>query len=201
MKTIKLLGELGKKFGRVHTIDVNTTAEAIRALCANFKDFESWMSGSEERGVRYKVFVRKSLIGVDQIHYPASREITIAPVLVGSKGGLLGAVLGVALIAASFFLPVAPLFMVTTGALAGVSISSIAFAIGVSMALGGVAQMLAPIPTNPSGNESDAANKPSYSFNGAVNTTAQGYPVPVGYGRLVVGSAVISGGLKAQAIS
>ena len=43
-------------------------------------------------------------------------------------------------------------------------------------------------------------NKPSYSFNGAVNTTAQGHPVPVGYGRLVVGSAVISAGIDVDEV-
>ena len=44
-------------------------------------------------------------------------------------------------------------------------------------------------------------NKPSYSFNGAVNTTAQGHPVPVGYGRLIVGSAVISAGIDVDEIA
>ena len=40
--------------------------------------------------------------------------------------------------------------------------------------------------------ENEKLNTPSYLFNGAVNTTAQGHPVPIGYGRLIVGSAVIS---------
>ena len=32
-------------------------------------------------------------------------------------------------------------------------------------------------------------------FNGSVNTVGQGHPVPVGYGRLRVGSCVISAGI------
>jgi len=40
----------------------------------------------------------------------------------------------------------------------------------------------------------------SYVFNGAVNTTAQGHPVPVGYGRMIVGSAVISAGIDVDEI-
>ena len=63
--------------------------------------------------------------------------------------------------------------------------------VGMSLALGGVAQILAPTPNTPEPKES-AENTPSYLFNGAVNTTAQGHPVPIGYGRLIVGSAVIS---------
>lgn len=43
-----------------------------------------------------------------------------------------------------------------------------------------------------------AENKPSYNFNGAVNTTAQGNPVPLGYGRMIIGSAVISAGIYAM---
>ncbi len=44
-------------------------------------------------------------------------------------------------------------------------------------------------------------NQPSYVFNGPVNTTAQGQPVPIGYGRLIVGGAVISAGISIDDIS
>ena len=37
-----------------------------------------------------------------------------------------------------------------------------------------------------------------YHFNGVVNTTAQGNPVPLGYGRMIVGSAVVSAGIYAM---
>ena len=43
---------------------------------------------------------------------------------------------------------------------------------GVAMVLGGVAQSITPTPKNQAGTQSD--NKPSYIFNGAANTTAQG---------------------------
>ncbi|HCW20974.1 MAG TPA: phage tail protein, partial [Achromobacter sp.] len=41
-------------------------------------------------------------------------------------------------------------------------------------------------------------NGASYNFNGPVNTSAQGIPVPVLYGRMIVGSAVISAGIYAE---
>lgn len=199
MKKIKLLGELGKKFGRVHMMDVKTTAEAIRALCANFKEFEQWLLGSEQRGVGYKVFVRKSQIGVDELHNPASKEITIAPVLIGSKDSFFKVILGVALVAASFFLPGMTYFSAFSSF--GIDLSAIAFGVGVSLALGGVSQMLAPTPPKTGGSGTGNDKDPSYQFNGAVNTSAQGLPVPIGYGRLIVGSAVISAGLKAQELT
>jgi len=64
------------------------------------------------------------------------------------------------------------------------------------MILGGVVQLLTPIPKGSAANT--AANAPSYVFNGAVNTQAQGNPVPLLYGRMIVGSAVISAGIKAE---
>jgi predicted phage tail protein len=66
--------------------------------------------------------------------------------------------------------------------------------------LGGVAQMLAPQPASNEPSERPE-NQPSYTFNGAVNTTAQGQPVPLGYGRLVVGSAVISAGIDVDQVA
>lgn len=65
------------------------------------------------------------------------------------------------------------------------------------MAMGGVMQMLSPPPKG-LGAQDSPNNRPSYSFNGPVNTNAQGNPVGLLYGELVVGSAVISAGIYAQ---
>jgi predicted phage tail protein len=74
------------------------------------------------------------------------------------------------------------------------------YSVGTAMILGGVSQMIAPTPKAAEPYE-PPENKPSYSFNGAVNTTAQGHPVPVGYGRLIVGSAVISAGIDVDEVA
>lgn len=44
----------------------------------------------------------------------------------------------------------------------------------------------------------DPDNKPSYAFGGPVNTTAQGNPVPIGYGQREIGGAVISAGIYTE---
>jgi predicted phage tail protein len=69
--------------------------------------------------------------------------------------------------------------------------------IGWGMVFGGVVQMLSPKPKGVT-NADSPNNQPSYVFNGAVNTQAQGNPVPLGYGRMIVGSAVISAGINAE---
>lgn len=193
MKTVILLGELGKRYGRRHQLDVKSAAEAVRALMANFQDFAAFVSSSQERNVGYKVLSLRDELGEDELHNPAGRTITIAPVVAGA-GGVVGKILaGVALIAAAVLVPglgAVALFGTTT-------LASVAFGVGLSLALGGVAQMLAPTP--PSSGPQDE-QEPSYVFDGAVNTTSQGYPVPVGYGRMMVGSAVISAGISVEDI-
>ena len=65
---------------------------------------------------------------------------------------------------------------------------------GASLIMGGVIELLTPQQKVTSSGDS-ADNTPSYNFNGPVNTTAQGHPVPLAYGEVMTGSAVISAGV------
>lgn len=190
MRTVQLLGELGKKFGRKFKLDVKNPAEAVRALCVNFPELEKHLIDSEKRGIGYRVLVGKEIQQVEDLQNPSGKQtIKFVPVVMGAKSGgmfgvIVGAVLVVAGVAGNYFFP-------------GNPVSPYLINAGVAMMIGGVIQMLAPVPKTPK-DEDRPDNKPSYVFNGAVNTTAQGYPVPVGYGRMIVGSAVISAGIVAE---
>lgn len=190
MKTVKLLGELGKKFGKSYKLDIMNPAEAVRALCINFPEFKKHLIESEKRGVAYKVLIGKEAIGADDLHNPSGKDvIKFVPVLQGAGGnGIFQTILGLTLVAVSFIAPS--------------GLSPFLLNAGIAMTLGGVVQMLTPIPsTNTSDDNNQPDNKPSYTFNGSVNTSAQGYPVPVGYGRMIVGSAVISAGIVAEELA
>jgi predicted phage tail protein len=197
LREIRLYGKLGERFGRVHHLAVETVGEALRALMANYKDFErEFAQGS----AAYKVWSGTGrLSGAEEIHNPSgSREIIrIAPAVAGSGGRGLGQLLlGIALIAAAVFLPAS---IAGIGLFGTATVGSVIGSIGISLALGGIAQMLSPAPKVSEPGEKPE-NQPSYVFNGAVNTTAQGQPVPICYGRLIVGSAVISAGITTQDI-
>ena len=69
--------------------------------------------------------------------------------------------------------------------------------LGTALMLGGVMQLLSPQQKGLSAKDSPD-NGASYHFNGPVNTTAQGNPVPLLYGELIVGSAVISAGIYSE---
>ena len=124
-------------------------------------------------------------IGYRQLDEPAGNVIRIAQVPVGSKSGVLQVVLGAALIASSFIPGL------------NVAVSSALFSSGIGLAAGGVVQMLSP-QAKLSANSNNGEQSASYNFSGAVNTTAQGGPVPYGFGRMRVGSAVISAGIDAE---
>lgn len=188
VRTIRLYGYLGTRFGRVHRLAVASAAEAIRALCVMVNGFEAELVASKSRGIRYAVFLGRQNIGKDDLVLPPGRDdIRIAPVLQGAKrAGLFQTILGAALIAVgaviSFY-----------GGGAGTPLMQF----GAAMMLGGVVQMLSPQQVGLSAKDGPD-NAASYSFNGPVNTSAQGNPAPLLYGRQTVGSAVISAGIYAE---
>ncbi len=113
--------------------------------------------------------------------------IHIVPRMAGAKSGWFGVLAGAALIAASFI----PGLNVAVWAGAATTWSSIAFSLGASMMLGGVAQLLAPQPKAPSMHSADNGKQNTY-FSSLENMVAQGNPVPVPYGEIMTGSRRIS---------
>lgn len=190
MRTVLLSGSLAKLFGREHHV---TTAGGFKDVMGYFKQFpgfERYMLQSADKGLRFAVFNGKRNLAEDDIQKPLGKDvIRIAPVLTGSKrAGGLQTIIGAVLIAVAYYNP----FGFLTGPAASMMLMA-----GASMAMGGVMQMLSPPPKGLSAQDSPN-NRPSYSFNGPVNTNAQGNPVGLLYGELVVGSAVISAGIYAQ---
>jgi predicted phage tail protein len=186
LRTVRLYGALAKKFGREFKYDVNSPLEAVAALKATVPGFEAHMIEHSAPG--YHVFTGKENIGVDQLAHPTNQVIRIVPAIVGSKrSGTLQTILGIVL--------------VVVGVLG--SEFGLGFLVqpGIAMIIGGVAQMLfAPPKPKTAGEREDPNNRPSYSFDGPVNTAQQGNCVPVGYGRLIVGSQVISAGMYVESL-
>ena len=194
LKTIRLYGEMGRLFGRVHKVFLsgNTTKEALQFLLASFPEMSAYLTQAKERGVGFSVFSgKRNLVRPELEMSTGSEDIRIAPMLFGSKkAGVFQIIVGVILVI------VGVLGSVFGEQFGGGVWGPIMWKMGISMILGGVIQLLTPVPKGKSAADS-AANSPSYSFNGPVNTTAQGHPVPCIYGGpMKVGSAVISGGIS-----
>lgn len=194
---VRLYGHLRRRFGKTFHYQIRSGAEAVRALCVTVPGFRQYLMQHSAPG--YRVLLGADPVtDVNQLAYPAGRVVRIVPVTAGAKGGFGTVLLGAALIGLSMsgFLSATPLI---TG-VAGSSLASMAFSVGFGLVLGGVSQMLAGSPKTETPSERPN-NAPSYAFNGAINTVAQGNPVPVLIGRLRVGSQVISTGLSTAPIA
>lgn len=190
MTNIKLSGSLAKLFGREHQRVIGPTREAFRALSATIPGFQKFMNTSKARGLTFAIFVGEKNVGEDDLAFPNDgREIRIVPVIIGSKkAGIFQTILGAVIIAASavgsYFAP-------------GNPFSAFGYKVGAAMMLGGVAQMLSPQPAGLASKQ-DADNRASYAFGGVTNTTAQGNPVPLCYGKRRIGGAIISAGIYVE---
>lgn len=190
LRRIRVYGRLARFLGRrVLKAEVATAAEAVRFLVANFPELEGHMAEQH-----YRVSAGQWSIGMDELHDPIGQgEIRIVPVI-GGAGGPVGRILvGAALIAGSFFTAGATIGLF--GLAAPVAVSSVMLGVGASLVLGGVAQLLTPVPKVPSGSDSEQDPRKSYSFSGIQNTSRQGVPVPIVYGETLVGSVTISAGI------
>ena len=216
LKTVTLYGELAERYGKNWNLDINSPSEAVRALCANNPTFKDFVGSSQDRGVGYKVMVGKTYIEKhEEVYNPSGKqEIKIIPVVLGAKKSGVGTILmGVALIASGGWLASAATQMAASGGILGGSagltamssgltglnaasaigtmVQGVAMKYGAAMIIGGIAQLLAPTPEE----IKDDAN---YAFDGAVNTVRQGVPVPICYGQLMIGGAVISSGITSE---
>ncbi|MEE4341481.1 tail assembly protein [Pseudomonas alliivorans] len=181
MTTIKLSGSLARKFGRVHRrqIDSGQTWEVFKALKATLEGFADEIRRLDRLGMRFAIFRNGKNIGEEGFGLGGSREVRVVPVLHGSKrGGIIQTIIGVVLIAASFFgAPTAPA--------------------GIALLASGVIQMLSP-QTSGLKQSASPENLPSYAFGSAKNTTASGNPVPICIGERRWGGAIISASIYAE---
>ena len=218
LKKVKLYGELAEKYGKDWLLDINSPSEAVRALCANNPSFKDFVGSSQDRGVGYKVMVGKTYIEKhEEVYNPSGKqEIKIIPVVLGAKKSGVGTILmGVALIASGGMLAGMATQMAASGGIlgtaaggamssglvglnaasaVGTAVSGMAMKLGGALLMGGIAQLLAPTPETPP----DEKVKENYSFNGVINTTKQGVALPLCYGQVMVGGAVISAGMIAE---
>jgi predicted phage tail protein len=209
MRTVFLHGHLGARFGDAHRLEVDSVAEAIRALKCNFKDFyASLKEGS------YQI-IRGSLESGEQLDADlltfglGNADLHIVPVIEGAGDdakAIITVVIGVVLIAASIYTAgtsgaagASLMGSMGTTTFLGVSMTQYAM-FGAMLALSGVAQMIASTPKV--GNYDDRETKrTSWLFNGPVNRIEQGGALPVIYGGPIrVGSVLVSAGIDAVAI-
>ena len=164
----------------------------------------------------YQVKVGNYSISEEEINFPIGQEdIHFIPVISGAGGSTGRILLGAALIGASFLFPGAGMFgtvsasgkiaagTTMTGFTAGsafmTGVGTLTSAVGASLVLSGVSEMLFPLPKF-EGFSSEQDPQLSFSFSGTQNTSRAGTPVPLVYGEIITGSVVISGAVDTQQV-
>lgn len=200
---IKLWGDLGKNCGSDWKLAVNSVSEAIRAIEMNSHNkLYKYLLEKDKEGVKYKVIINGRTITYENEPTPENPEpafkselavkfnndslktIDIVPVIEGADSGIFATILGVVLIIVGIVVALIPGFQPL-----GVAI----IIGGLGLLAAGVTALLSKPPKFDDFREIDGqTGRTSYLFNGPQNTTREGGPVPIGYGRLLIGSQVIS---------
>lgn len=206
MVKIRLFGELGARFRKEYNFAVSSVSEAIHALnINNSRKLYPWLAERDKAGIRYKMVINgkpfyteqnlmdvKNLSTSELMINRKLESIDIIPIIEGADSDIFGIftiILGVLLIATGIGAALG------VGFLAGIGAAGQAAFIlgGAALLFGGIASLLTRAPEFDDFREIESGGgKNSYLFNGPENVVREGGPVPVGYGRLIVGSQVIS---------
>ena len=187
MTNIRLHGILAKEFGNQFILKIRKAKDALLAIDANHSNFLKRITDLSKEGFHYSIIVDGVNIK-DHLELEVKKipmNIDIVPAICGS-GGVAAAVLGTVAMYASTSAAISAgmaLLLSTVGAMA--------LSIGVQMMLAPDAAKAGKAPSIEVGGV-----KESFIFSGKANLIEQGSPVPVGYGRLRIGSNVISTSVK-----
>jgi len=208
MKTLVLHGRLAEQFGERFEMSVRTAADAIRLMECNFPN--QFANAFTEGWYVISTPIRPTGLSNDELHMMTSaEEIHVRPVAAGQLKGLFGLLGGAG--AGGFLGGVFAPFGIG-GGIAGAGATGGFLGLGAGGALGGFGSialglgllgilMLISSALAPDDDEKgDPAERPSFLFDGAVNTNDQGVAVPVVYGRMRTGSVIVYGGISSARV-
>ena len=191
MTTIKLHGLLAKEYQDQFVLNIVKPQDVVRAIDCNRKGFLKRFNELKRQGLHYDIIVDRGHIS------KKIKQVDLVPVIVGS-GAVVAGIAGI----------------FGGGALATVG-ATLAVGAGVAMLgkalkpkpeqrpdVGGTAatDTSTPAQDEPVTFQSRAAVA-SMVFNNVANIASQGDPVPIGYGRLKIGSSVVQATIKSFPMS
>jgi len=174
MTHIRIHGILAQEYGNTFVLDISNPRNTLHAIDCNKQGFIRRIIELQKQGLCYDLIIDKTRITdssqVDGFKRP--QTIDLVPAITGSGPAI-----------AQFFM-----WLGTGGFWASVT-KAVIFA--------AISYALSPKPEEAGPLEGIAgASKESLIFSNTVNVATQGAPLPVGYGRLKVGSQVIQATIK-----
>ena len=194
MTQVTLHGILAKEFKKTFSLSIKRPKEVFDAISCAHSNFRNRIVELANQGIHFALLVDgKKMVTMEELSAVSSnQQIDIVPLVCGAgKAGAIIAIIAIGVLTAGAG------FAIGAGMLAGsAALGTTLVNIGVGVALMGLQMALAPKPKmeRPSSDVNSA--KQSFLFSSKANIAEQGIPVPVGYGRLRVGSAVIQSTIK-----
>ncbi len=179
MIRLHLYGQLKKDYGDYMDFDARTPREAVTALayqCPKYKKYlqdNSWhiILGDKENEISEQEL---------DIHLGKYQEVHLIPAIEG-QGKYGSAIIGAALFVVGAVTGMVPLMIM-----------------GGAMIVGGIIAATTKMPGTNETKKEEIDKRASFLFTGAVNSSTQGLPIPRGYGRVLIGSSVVSASVYAE---
>jgi len=211
MIDVFLYGNLGEEVGEKWTFDARTPSEVFDAIDANSGNLYRYFLEKEKEGLKYCIFLDEDNITKDQLSMDLSsrKEMHVVPGIEGAgflkdvaknpfflygaaavgTGALLNLISG-----AEMFAGKAWFSEKSWGDLIG-GLGDFTIEIGVAMMIQGIIDTLRDDPDPDDAEDDSQPSTASFIFSNPGQNVAQGAIVPVGYGRLRIGSHLISSSL------
>jgi predicted phage tail protein len=189
MTKINLYGLLAFEFGDSIEVSLRKPKEVFDAIGANRKNFHKRIIELSEQGLNYAIIVDGfDIKNLEELQVRKSPKVIDLVTVICGKGPI-AAVAGLGL-------AIGGGMAISAGAVGGALFAAqMALSIGIGLMGMAIQQMLAPKPESQKPPSSSigtaAALSQSFYFANRANSAEQGSPVPIGYGRLKIGSLVI----------
>jgi predicted phage tail protein len=204
MTDIIVHGILAKEFRSHFKFAIRKPQEIFDAISCICPQFRNRLVELANQGIHYSLLIdgKKVESEADLRIAKDGQTIDLIPTIcgAGSNGGIIAmlvigiATAGVGLAAAGVFGAAAAGIAGTIGVSAGMAATITN--IGIGLIGMGIQAALAPKPNMERPSSDVSAAKQSFNFSSKANVAEQGIPVPVGYGRLRIGSVVIQSSIK-----
>lgn len=191
MTTIFLYGKIAQKYGKKFKFAISRPKDAIAAIDTIHEGFSKDLIDMGNAGQQYSVVVDDQIVGgvEDFAGKKKIKEVHIVPTIFGAGVGAL--VTGVVALAT---------YVGTYGVVSAL-VSQLLLAVAFSAISFGIQALMSKPPKENSASASassstTSATSKSFLFTNKENVKQQGNPVPLGYGRLRIGSAVVQETIK-----
>ena len=180
MIRLYLYGQMRKDYGEYFDVEAKTPREAVTALAYQCPKYKKYFT---ENNWHIILGEQENEISKDELDIGLGKyqEVHLIPEIMG-EGKWGTAIVGAIITVIGVFVPGAQALT----------------AVGVGMLVGGIISATTKIPGGKETRTEEQDKRASFLFTGAVNTSTQGVPIPRGYGRLLIGSSVISASVYAE---